>query len=34
MTNATAARYRQRQGWQLSSGIERYSFTRSGNENA
>jgi len=33
-TNEAAARYWQNQGWQLRQDIDRYSFTRSGNENA
>lgn len=33
-TNATAASYWHRQGWQLRTDIDRYSFTRSKNENA
>lgn len=33
-TNQTAADYWQSQGWQLRIDIDRYSFTRSGNENA
>lgn len=33
-TNLAAARYWQSQGWQLRSDIDRYSFTRSGNDNA
>jgi ribosomal protein S18 acetylase RimI-like enzyme len=32
-TNATAADYWHRQGWQLRTDIDRYSFTRSENEN-
>lgn len=32
-TNATAANYWRSQGWQLRSDIDRYSFTRSDNEN-
>lgn len=33
-TNTIAARYWQHQGWQLRTDIDRYSFIRSGNENA
>lgn len=33
-TNEAAARYWQNQGWQLRQDIDRYSFTRPGNENA
>lgn len=33
-TNQAAADYWQSQGWQLRSDIDRYSFIRSGNENA
>ncbi|WP_411958990.1 GNAT family N-acetyltransferase [Pseudomonas sp. s4] len=33
-TNPTAAGYWQAQGWQLRSDIDRYSFVRSGDENA
>ena len=33
-TNTTAARYWQSQGWRLRDDIDRYSFTRAGNENA
>jgi ribosomal protein S18 acetylase RimI-like enzyme len=33
-TNASAARYWQGQGWQLRTDIDRYSFTRQGDENA
>ncbi|HEF4759621.1 TPA: GNAT family N-acetyltransferase [Pseudomonas putida] len=33
-TNEAAARYWQRQGWQLRTDIDRYSFIRSGNGNA
>ena len=33
-SNLAAARYWQSQGWQLRSDIDRYSFTRSGNDNA
>lgn len=33
-TNEAAARYWQRQGWQLRTDIDRYSFIRSGNRNA
>jgi ribosomal protein S18 acetylase RimI-like enzyme len=33
-TNTTAARYWQSQGWKLRDDIDRYSFTRAGNENA
>jgi ribosomal protein S18 acetylase RimI-like enzyme len=33
-TNTHAARYWQGQGWQLRTDIDRYSFTREGNENA
>lgn len=33
-TNATAALYWQSQGWKLRDDINRYSFTRAGNENA
>lgn len=33
-TNTTAARYWQSQGWRLREDIDRYSFTRAGNENA
>ncbi len=33
-TNDAAARFWQRQGWQLRQDIDRYSFTRPGNENA
>jgi ribosomal protein S18 acetylase RimI-like enzyme len=33
-TNVTAGEYWQRQGWQLRSDIDRYSFNRSGNDNA
>lgn len=33
-TNTPAAQYWQGQGWQLRTDIDRYSFTRSGNENA
>ncbi|MBT2372544.1 GNAT family N-acetyltransferase [Pseudomonas fluorescens] len=33
-TNESAARYWQSQGWQLRTDIDRYSFTRRGNENA
>jgi len=33
-TNLAAARYWQSQGWQLRSDIDRYSFTRAGNDNA
>jgi len=33
-TNPSAAHYWQRQGWQLRCDIDRYSFTRSGNQNA
>ncbi|PZW68701.1 ribosomal protein S18 acetylase RimI-like enzyme [Pseudomonas sp. URMO17WK12:I1] len=33
-TNQTAADYWQSQGWQLRADIDRYSFIRSGNENA
>ena len=33
-TNQTAADYWQSQGWQLRTDIDRYSFIRSGNENA
>lgn len=33
-TNTTAARYWQSQGWKLREDIDRYSFTRVGNENA
>lgn len=32
--NDTAARYWQNRGWQLRQDIDRYSFTRPGNENA
>ena len=32
-TNLTAANYWHSQGWQLRSDIDRYSFTRSNNEN-
>jgi ribosomal protein S18 acetylase RimI-like enzyme len=32
-TNVTAANYWKSQGWQLRSDIDRYSFTRSDNEN-
>ncbi len=33
-SNTAAARYWQRQGWKLRDDIDRYSFTRPGNENA
>lgn len=33
-TNHCAAQYWQSQGWQLRQDIDRYSFTRPGNENA
>ncbi|NWD77266.1 GNAT family N-acetyltransferase [Pseudomonas gingeri] len=33
-TNEAAARYWQNQDWQLRQDIDRYSFTRSGNQNA
>lgn len=33
-SNLAAARYWQSQGWQLRSDIDRYSFTRAGNDNA
>jgi N-acetylglutamate synthase len=33
-TNGTAADYWRSQGWQLRTDIDRYSFTRSDNENA
>lgn len=33
-TNTTAARYWQSQGWKLRDDIDRYSFTRVGNEGA
>jgi len=33
-TNTRAARYWQGQGWTLRTDIDRYSFTRQGNENA
>ncbi|MDY7066941.1 Acetyltransferase YpeA [Pseudomonas extremaustralis] len=33
-TNSGAARYWQGQGWTLRTDIDRYSFTRPGNENA
>jgi hypothetical protein len=33
-TNESAARYWQHQGWTLRVDIDRYSFTRPGNENA
>jgi ribosomal protein S18 acetylase RimI-like enzyme len=33
-TNTTAARYWQSLGWKLREDIDRYSFTRAGNENA
>ncbi|WP_152416317.1 GNAT family N-acetyltransferase [Pseudomonas sp. PAMC 26793] len=33
-TNDSAARYWQAQGWQLRTDIDRYSFTRPGDENA
>jgi len=33
-TNLAAARYWQSQGWQLRTDIDRYSFTRPGNESA
>ncbi|RON47760.1 GNAT family N-acetyltransferase [Pseudomonas frederiksbergensis] len=33
-TNALAADYWRSQGWQLRTDIDRYSFTRSGDENA
>lgn len=33
-TNTSAARYWQGQGWTLRTDIDRYSFTRAGNENA
>lgn len=33
-TNLAAARYWQSQGWQLRSDIDRYSFTRAGNDKA
>lgn len=33
-TNTSAAQYWQGQGWQLRTDIDRYSFTRAGNENA
>ncbi|EJF70758.1 putative acetyltransferase [Pseudomonas sp. Ag1] len=33
-TNDSAARYWQGQGWQLRTDIDRYSFTRPGDENA
>lgn len=33
-TNTSAARYWQGQGWKLRTDIDRYSFTRAGNENA
>ncbi|MFC6298018.1 GNAT family N-acetyltransferase [Pseudomonas sp. CCM 7893] len=33
-TNDSAARYWQGQGWHLRTDIDRYSFTRLGNENA
>lgn len=33
-TNTSAARYWQAQGWTLRTDIDRYSFTRTGNENA
>ena len=33
-TNTTAASYWQGQGWKLRTDIDRYSFTREGNENA
>ena len=33
-TNDAAARYWRNQGWQLRQDIDRYSFTRPGNENA
>jgi len=33
-TNVTAAQYWQSQGWKLRDDIDRYSFTRPGNENA
>jgi hypothetical protein len=33
-TNESAARYWQHQGWKLRVDIDRYSFTRPGNENA
>ncbi|MEO6676105.1 MAG: GNAT family N-acetyltransferase [Pseudomonas sp.] len=33
-TNAVAADYWRSQGWQLRTDIDRYSFTRSGDENA
>lgn len=33
-TNTSAAEYWQGQGWQLRADIDRYSFTRQGNENA
>jgi ribosomal protein S18 acetylase RimI-like enzyme len=33
-TNHAAAKYWSRQGWQLRTDIDRYSFIRSGNENA
>ncbi|NUU36126.1 GNAT family N-acetyltransferase [Pseudomonas sp. C2B4] len=33
-TNEAAARFWQRQGWQLREDIDRYSFIRSGNGNA
>jgi ribosomal protein S18 acetylase RimI-like enzyme len=33
-TNDSAARYWQHQGWTLRVDIDRYSFTRPGNENA
>jgi ribosomal protein S18 acetylase RimI-like enzyme len=33
-TNTSAASYWQHQGWQLRTDIDRYSFIRSGNENA
>lgn len=32
--NTSAARYWQGQGWKLRTDIDRYSFTREGNENA
>lgn len=33
-SNTTAARYWQSQGWKLRDDIDRYSFTRAGNEGA
>ena len=33
-SNVSAAEYWQGQGWQLRTDIDRYSFTRQGNENA